>query len=73
MKNNQGVTLVELLVVISVVVIFAVAFGLSYQGWLGRFRVESAAKQLHADLMIRGRARGTLLTLRIFLQRLHTG
>ncbi len=49
--------MVELLVVISVVVILAVALGFSYQGWLGRFRVESAVKQLHADLMdARGRA-----------------
>jgi prepilin-type N-terminal cleavage/methylation domain-containing protein len=57
MKNNRGVTLVELLVVISVIAVLAVALGFSYQGWQGRFKVESAVKQLHTDLMdARGRA-----------------
>ena len=51
MRNNRGVTLVELLVVISVVVILAVALGFFYQGWIGRYKVESAVKQLYADLM----------------------
>lgn len=49
--------MIELLVVISVIAILTVALGFSYQGWQGRFKVESAVKQLHADLMdARGRA-----------------
>ncbi|MFI5294081.1 MAG: Tfp pilus assembly protein FimT/FimU [Thermodesulfovibrionales bacterium] len=51
MRNNRGVTLVELLVVISIIAILAVALGFTYQGWQGSFKVENAVKQLHADLM----------------------
>lgn len=43
--------MVELLVVISIMAVLAVALGFTYQGWQGSFKVENAVKQLHADLM----------------------
>jgi prepilin-type N-terminal cleavage/methylation domain-containing protein len=49
--NNKGVSLVELIVVISVIAILAVALGFSYVGWQGRYNVEKATKELYTDLM----------------------
>jgi prepilin-type N-terminal cleavage/methylation domain-containing protein len=47
----KGITLVELLVVISIVAILAVALGFSYSGWSAKYKVESQVKQLYADLV----------------------
>jgi prepilin-type N-terminal cleavage/methylation domain-containing protein len=49
--RNSGITLVELLVVIAVAGILAVALGASFVGWQGGFRVESEIKDLYSDLM----------------------
>lgn len=49
--RNRGVTLVELLVVITIAGILAVALGASFQGWQSAYRVEGEIKKLYNDLM----------------------
>ena len=49
--GNMGFTLVELLVVISIIGLLAIALGFSYVGWMGSYKVESATKGLFSDMM----------------------
>lgn len=61
--KEQGLSLVELLIVMSIVGILVVALGFTYQAWQGRYRVESEVRTLYADLMdARSRATGTRAT-----------
>jgi len=64
--DNKGVTLVELLVVISIVGLLAIALGFSYVGWMGSYKVESAAKGLFSDMMD-ARARAMQLNRSYFI------
>ena len=50
MKEN-GVTLVELLVIVSIIGLLIIAMGFSYEGWMGNYRLESMTKELYFDLM----------------------
>lgn len=50
-RNKSGVTLIELLIVISVIAILTVSLGLSYAGWVGRYKVEKVTNDLYSDLM----------------------
>ena len=49
--NKNGVTLIELVIVVSVIGILAVALGFSFQGWVGKYGAESQIKELYTDLM----------------------
>lgn len=48
-KKHDGVTLIELIIVVSVIAILVVALGFEYRGWMGRYRVENQIKQMHSD------------------------
>lgn len=43
-------TLIELMIVISVIGILVVALGFQYAGWQGRYKVETEVRQVYADL-----------------------
>lgn len=49
--NNRGVTLAELIIVISITGIMAAGLGFSYVDWTGKYKVEKATKELYAELM----------------------
>jgi prepilin-type N-terminal cleavage/methylation domain-containing protein len=51
MMNNKGFSLIELIVVLSIIGVLAVALGTSFSGSLASNRIESQTKGLYADLM----------------------
>jgi prepilin-type N-terminal cleavage/methylation domain-containing protein len=51
MMKDDGVALIEMLVVVSVIAFLIVLAGISYEGWTARYTVENDIKQLYADTM----------------------
>jgi len=49
--RNKGITLIELIIVISVIGILVLALGFSFQGWIGGYNVERGIKEMYIDLM----------------------
>jgi len=50
-NSGSGVTLIELIIVISVIGILISALGFSFQNWNASYKVESQIKEMHSDLM----------------------
>jgi len=49
--KERGVTLTELIIVVAIIGILAAALSFSYQGWMGRYRVEKNTKELFTEIM----------------------
>lgn len=49
--KNRGMTLIELIIVITIIGILIFALGFSFQGWIGNYNVERAIKGMYIDLM----------------------
>jgi Tfp pilus assembly protein FimT len=49
--KNRGLTFIEILVTISITVILVTALAFSFQGWMGKYRVESQIKEMYVDFM----------------------
>ena len=51
MKNCAGVTLIELITVISIIGVLVFALGFSFQDWNAAYKIESQIKEMHSDIM----------------------
>ena len=49
--EDRGVTLTELLIVVAIIGILVLALGFSFQGWIGRYKIESETKEMYVELM----------------------
>ena len=49
--NDKGISLIELITVVSIIGILVAAFAFSFEGWIGRYRVESQVKEMYTDFM----------------------
>jgi type II secretory pathway pseudopilin PulG len=51
LRNERGITLIELVVAISIVMIIAAAMGFQFSGWQKKYRIESEVRQIYTDIM----------------------
>jgi type II secretory pathway pseudopilin PulG len=49
--GRRGITLVELVIVLSIIVVLIASAVFSYEKWMGNYQVESNTVELYADLM----------------------
>jgi Tfp pilus assembly protein FimT len=51
LRNEHGITLIELLIGLSIVITLAVVMGFQFTGWMKTYAVESEVKQMYTDIM----------------------
>ncbi|UCH82363.1 MAG: prepilin-type N-terminal cleavage/methylation domain-containing protein [Nitrospiraceae bacterium] len=49
--KDKGISLVELLIVITIINIIAISTAFSFRGWMGKYKIESQIKDLYVELM----------------------
>lgn len=50
-QNNKGMTLIELIIVVTIIGILVTSLAFSFQGWVSGYKVESQIKELYMDLI----------------------
>lgn len=49
-RDIRGMTLIELMTVVAILGVLVVILGFSFQGWIGKYKVEDQTKRFYADL-----------------------
>lgn len=49
--GDSGVTLIELIVVVTIIAVLVLVGGIEFVGWQANYRIESQGKEMYADIM----------------------